>query len=322
LKLIKKNRGLIGLIHIGDIEKSGLQILEKLKQHQFNVIEWNIIDSNYELLGIDDVDSIIVNIGKTNYDYDVFLDSLFERNITIIINEAELTNELSGVKRQSWERHLLNKLDSSFKVLPTITEEKYNSEPVDLKKFGIQQVWILAASIGGPEAVQEFLSTFKGHEKVLFILIQHIDKQFLQKMADQLNKNSQLNVVIPVSGMKVEPASCFICPTDEFIRINESGILEFEIIHNEYAFSPCIDACSKRFTANIEKVNIAIFSGMSTDGIEAAKLVKQKNNKVITQNEESCVLSSIISGVKERITIDFDGTPKELAHYIIRNCEK
>jgi chemosensory pili system protein ChpB (putative protein-glutamate methylesterase) len=322
LKQLKKNRASVGLIHIGEKEKSGLQILEKLKQHQFLVTEWNIIDSSYELIGIDDVDSIVVNIGRTNYDYDDFLDSLFEKNIKIIINEADLTNELSGVKRQSWERHLLNKLDSSFKVLPTIMEEQNNKESVDLNKFGIQQVWILAASIGGPEAIQEFLSTFKGQEKVLFILIQHIDKEFLQKMTDQLNNNSQLKVEIPVSGMKVGPSCCLICPTDEFLRINENGILEFEVIHNEYAFSPCIDACSKSFTANIENVNMAIFSGMSTDGIEAAKLVKKNNNKVITQNEESCVLSTIISGVKESINIDFDGTPTELAHYIIRNCEK
>jgi len=130
-----------------------------------------------------------------------------------------------------------------------------------------------------------------------------------------------LTVEIPVSGMKVKPSSCLICPTDEFLRINNNGILEFEIKHEEYAFSPCIDECSKRFTVNIKNVNMAIFSGMSTDGIQAAKSVKQKNNKVITQDEETCVLSTIISGVKEIMNIDFDGTPTEMAHYIIRNCE-
>jgi chemosensory pili system protein ChpB (putative protein-glutamate methylesterase) len=321
LNQLKKSRGHIGLIHIGNKEKSGLQILEKLKQHQFFVTEWDIEDNTYELEGIDDVDSIIVNIGITNYDYDELLDLLFEKNIKIIINEAELTNELSGVKRQSWERHLLNKIDPSFQVVPTKTQEQDKSDPVYLDEFGIQQVWILAASIGGPEAIQEFLSTFKGHEKVLFILVQHMDKEFLPKMADQLNNNSQLTVEIPVSGMKVKPSSCLICPTDEFLRINKNGILEFEIKHEEYAYSPSIDECSKRFTVNIENVNMAIFSGMSTDGIEAAKSVKQKHNKVITQDEETCVLSTIISGVKEIMNIDFDGKPTEMAHYIIRNSE-
>jgi chemotaxis response regulator CheB len=56
---------------------------------------------------------------------------------------------------------------------------------------------------------------------------------------------------------------------------------------------------------------------MSNDGIAAAKIIKDSGGKIITQLESSCVLSSIVAGVKEKISINFEGTPKEMAQYII-----
>ena len=83
-----------------------------------------------------------------------------------------------------------------------------------------------------------------------------------------------------------------------------------------FTFSPCIDECCKRLADNIQDLNIAVFSGMSTDGIVGALTIKEKGGKVITQSEESCVLSSIIQGVKKKTAVDFSGNPIELAAYI------
>ncbi len=307
------------MIHIGKREKSGLQISEKLRQHEFVVTEWDVVDYCDQLEGIADVEVIVVNIGIVEYDYDDLLCYLFEKDIKVIINEAMLTNKLSGQKRQSWERHLLNKIDSSFSVLPIDTgKERVIQSSVDFKKIGIQQVWILAASIGGPESVQQFLSVFKGGEKILFIVLQHIDKTFQPMLAEQFEQNSELNVKMPISGMKVKPSQCIIYPTDEHLHFDDKGVLDLTVINDVYAFSPCIDEGSKKLLSNIDNVNIAVFSGMSTDGIEAAKMVNKQGNKVITQTEESCVLSTIISGIKKEITIDFEGTPAEMANYILQ----
>jgi len=119
--------------------------------------------------------------------------------------------------------------------------------------------------------------------------------------------------------MKIMTSKCIIHPTDEFLHFDQKGILELLAINDVFAFSPCIDECCKRLAGNIKSLNIAIFSGMSTDGIEAAKLIKNNGNKVITQSESSCVLSTIIAGIKNEIQIDFDGTPAQMAEYIMNN---
>ena len=309
---------LVGIVHLGKREKSGSQILEKLKQYDFDVCEWDLLDSNDNLKGIENVDVIIVNIGNVLFDYDSILDRIFDLDLTVIINEALYSNKLIGNSRQSWERHLLHKVDSTFSVMPKITKTGYTKNMLtDLCEYGIEQVWILAASIGGPEAIQAFLSEFKGDEKILFIIIQHMDKEFVPMMQKQFSMSSNLKVEIPLSGMKIKDVHCLIHPVDEFISFQNDAI-NLESMNKVFAYTPCIDECTRNLVNKIKNINIAVFSGMSSDGVRAAELVKEKGNKVITQTEDSCVLSSIISGVKDKLTIDFDGMPNEMADYIIK----
>jgi chemotaxis response regulator CheB len=319
---LKKNQNKnIGLIHIGKKEKSGIQIYEKLKQFGFKVVEFNLLEKDEKLKGFDSIDTIVVNIGTVKFEYERFMSELFEKDINVIINEALVTNQLSGVNRLSWERHLLNKIDGDYNVLPDYTSNHENTNThVDLLKYGIKQLWILAASIGGPEAIQNFLKCFKGNEPVLFIIVQHIDLEFLPRMAEQLHQNSPFDIEVPISGVKITPAKCIIHPIDEYLQFDDQGVIELHAINRHSKYTPCIDDCTKRLSENICHCNIAIFSGMSTDGIEAAKMVMHKKGEIITQIEDSCVLSSIISGVKKSININFEGTPEQMAEYIISKC--
>ena len=319
---MKKNQNnRIGLIHLGKKERSGVQISEKLQQFDFKVSEWVVTKEDEEINGLDEADVIIVNIGITKFDYESFLLWLSEKEKKFIINEASVANKLSGIKRLSWERHLLNKIDSSFNVLPDYTKgQKSELKKVNLEKFGIQQVWILAASIGGPEAIQRFLTSFTGKEQILFIILQHIDKEFLDGMAKQLSQNCQFEIKLPFSGESIQASKCILYPVDEYMQFNEKGVLELLPVSKESKFTPCIDDCSKILSENLENLNIAIFSGMSSDGIGAASYIQENGGEVITQSEESCVLSSIINGIKKIVDVDFEGSPEELAKYIINKC--
>lgn len=308
----------VDLVHIGKREKSGLQIFEKLRQYNFVVKEWDVLDGKEKLFGIDKANVIVVNIGTTNFEFDDLLSDLFDKDIKIIINEAMLTNKLTGIKRKSWERHLLNKVDPNFSLMPDLSKNKEDQyKAVDFKLNGINNVWILAASIGGPEAISEFLNEFTGKEKTFFIIIQHMDKEFLPMMAKQFNQSCKLSVTIPLSGMQIGSTNCIVFPTNENVRFTQDGTIELEELTKIYPYTPCIDECTRQLVKNIIGVNIAIFSGMSTDGIEAASSIKNAGNKVITQTKSSCVLSTIITGIKDNIKVDFEGTPKQMAQYII-----
>ncbi len=306
---------------MGKKEKSGIQISEKLQQYDFQVSEWIVSCEDEEIKGLDKVDTLIVNIGLTKFDYGPFLLSLGDRDKKIIINEASVSNKLSGLRRLSWERHLLNKIDSSFNVLPEYTNSiNPKKDKVNLEEFGVKQVWILAASIGGPEAIQDFLNSFTGKEPVLFIILQHINKEFLDGMAKQLSQNCHFDIKVPFSGESIKSTKCIIYPVDEYLEFNNKGIIELLPVSKESKYTPCIDDCSKLLSENLENLNMAIYSGMSTDGIKAATYIHDNGGEVITQAEESCVLSSIITGIKKVIDIEFEGSPEEMAKYIMNKC--
>ena len=306
----------VGLVHVGKREKSGIQILEKLNQNNIEVKQWDVLNKGNNLEGIEELSVVVVNIGAADFDYDDLLSLLFEQESKIIINEAALSNKLSGLKRQSWERHLLNKIDPSFSLVPPKTDQTVLNKALDFNKFGIKNVWILAASIGGPEAIAEFLTELEGDENLVFVLIQHMDKEFLPMMANQFSQNTKISIEIPVSGMKLKGNTCYIHPTDEYLVFLEDGSLNLAALKKVFSFTPCIDEMTKKLAENIKELNIAVFSGMSTDGIRAASYIKEHNGKVITQTESTCVLSSIIQGVKKNNTIDFEGNPREMANYI------
>jgi hypothetical protein len=308
----------IALVHLGKREKSGLKIFEKLQQYSYAVTEFDVVDELEEFTyTINNFKAVVVNIGSVNFEYDNFLADLFEKDFKVIINEASLTNDLSGLNRASWERHLLNKIDSKFSLFPN-TDKSNNSSntPLDLSIFGIKSVWILAASIGGPQAIKEFLSGLKVNQEILFIVIQHMDKEFVPNLVQQLNEVSSLIVKFPISGMALTP-SVLIYPTDESMTINDQGRIELKVMNEEPAFVPCIDLAVEKLVKTLKNINIAVFSGMCTDGIKAANLVKLNGGKVILQSEESCVLSTIISGIKQNMNADLEASPKELANYVM-----
>ena len=312
-----KNNKSICLLHFGNKEKSGEQIYEKLNQYHYSVEEFVVTDEfeNIEKLHLYEI--VIINIAPIHNVSDVVFDKIILNHDSVIINEAEFTNKLKGQERKSWERHLLNKIDSKNTVIPAFIKSKEGRlKGVNLTQFGIVQSWILAASIGGPEALTKFLSGFEGNEKLFFIVIQHLSEKELLNLARQLNVKSKLNVVVPVSGMKIQPGMVVVHPSDELLCINNDGELELSVMNNQTPFSPCIDECSVKLLDNIENLNMAVFSGMSSDGVLAALKVFNKKNRVITQSEKSCVVSSIINGINNKIPVNFMGSPLEMAKYI------
>jgi two-component system chemotaxis response regulator CheB/chemosensory pili system protein ChpB (putative protein-glutamate methylesterase) len=50
----------------------------------------------------------------------------------------------------------------------------------------LQHVFVLGASIGGPEAVREFLGALPPRIPALFVLVQHMGDEFLELMSAQL----------------------------------------------------------------------------------------------------------------------------------------
>jgi len=310
---------IIGLIHIGEQQPSAQFLCKHLELSGYQV-------KQYEQSEVDVLDtkikSFILNLHDNEVNIDELIHSLSERDARIIFNDAQISNELVGWNKNRWLRHVLHKIDQAHDILPKVVSNKTQSVGLELVQFGIKDVWILAASIGGPESLIKFFSEFNGDEPVLFIIVQHMDSEFSAMMEKQLNKNGKIPVKLAESGDGIQAGHAILVSVDEDIIVNSDGTLSVKDVNAHRPSTPCIDDVSSDMIENLKNVNMAVFSGMATDGVKGAINVFENGGKVITQSAESCVVSAIAEEIRKLNMSLFDGNPADMAEYIKQTLAK
>jgi len=187
----------------------------------------------------------------------------------------------------------------------------------------IRRVWVLGASIGGPEAVREFLAELPRDYPALFLLAQHMGAEFVDLMAQQLAKSTSLTVRTPTHGERVGHGEVVIVPTTHRLQVDPEGIVVLERNTGDAAYAPSIDRvmqdAADRYGAHAGAI---IFSGMTTDAVEGAKYLAGKGGTVYAQHPDTCVVSSMVDGAIEAGIVKVLGTPKELAELLLADSSK
>ncbi len=304
----------VGLIHIGEHQPSAQFLISQLETTGYLV-------KQYDPDEIEDLDTEIQTYILNLYDNEVNIDALIhhlnDQNAKIIFNDARISNELVGWNKNRWLRHVLHKIDQANDILPkAVSADEDSVSGIDLTAHGIKSVWILAASIGGPESLLKFLSEFEGDEPLLFLIVQHMDSEFVSMMQKQLDKNGQIPVKLGQAGDTVGAGQAILVPVDEDLILNSNATLGVKDINPNRMSTPCIDDVCFDMLENLNKVNMAVFSGMAKDGIIGATNVFENGGKVITQSAESCVVSAIAEEIRNLNMSLFDGEPAAMAQYI------
>lgn len=210
-------------------------------------------------------------------------------------------------------------LDSLFADPPSTrgpaSVAKVSSQPT---QAGPAHVYVLGASIGGPEAVKSFLSKLKTATPAAFVLAQHMGAEFLELMTSQLAKASPIPVRLAASGALFNAGEVVVVPVSQRFLVDEAGTIKFAALPNESPYSPSIDQVmvdmAERFGARCTGI---IFSGMASDAIEGAKFMASRGCKVWVQDPATCVISSMIDGAQAAGVVSFVGAPEQLADHVL-----
>jgi chemosensory pili system protein ChpB (putative protein-glutamate methylesterase) len=183
---------------------------------------------------------------------------------------------------------------------------------------GVKKVFVLGASIGGPEAVREFLTALPSGFPVLFILAQHMGEEFLELMSTQLRKAIALTVRNPTHGEHVGHGEVLIVPTTHRLQVDRDGVVTLAHLPEKPPYSPSIDLVltdvADQFGADAGAI---VFSGMAHDAVEGSKYLKEKGGVVWVQDPDTCVISSMVDGAREAGIVTFTGSPAQLAAKMI-----
>lgn len=198
--------------------------------------------------------------------------------------------------------------------LEPMGDESDAADAVDVSGDAIQRVIVLGASIGGPDALRTFLGSIPPGFPALFVLAQHLENGFFERLAQQLQKSSRIPVRVAQAGEQVAHGQVLVVPSDTRMCIEPDGSVASEPHAEAPRYRPCIDDVMHDIADRFgPRATAIVFSGMAGDAIEGSVYLTAKGGEVWAQTPESCVVSSMVDGASARGVVEFFGTPRELA---------
>jgi two-component system chemotaxis response regulator CheB/chemosensory pili system protein ChpB (putative protein-glutamate methylesterase) len=208
-------------------------------------------------------------------------------------------------------------------VAPTAIERPETEvwlDPDAAPSAKIRNVWVLGASIGGPEALREFLGEFPRNFPALFLVAQHLGAEFVDMMARQLAKSTVMTVRTPTHGERVSHGEVVIVPGSHRLQVGVDGVILLERVTEELPYSPSIDQVLEDVAARYgAAAGAIIFSGVSDDAVRGCGVLAAKGGRIYAQDADSAVVSAMIDAVAETGVVGFTGSPKELAAKLIQD---
>ncbi len=257
-------------------------------------------------------DVVLVNVDDSIAEcLEAIEDQLAQLNLPIIYNDARTMLDFSGWDFDRWERHFWAKVRGDGDVLPAISQSQTRSP--------VQAIWVLGASIGGPEALRRLLSHVNADLPLCFLLAQHMGAEFQAGLLAQLNQISDFRVVMVKDGMALTQGKVYMIPVDASVGIDRNYRLRLADrqarVLNNVSIDATIDALCH---CAVPTRGAILLTGMSSDGVEAGVRLAQSGGSIWAQNAQSCVVSSISDGIRAKGVVEFSGTPKQLADRLNR----
>ncbi|MBB3166931.1 chemotaxis protein CheB [Simiduia aestuariiviva] len=236
-------------------------------------------------------------VADTAIENDAFSQWLADLDVPVIFEEG------AAQSRDGWQRRLSIKLQQLAGVI--------NLGPQPLKP---KEVWVLAASTGGPAAVKAFLQALPEGLDIAFVYAQHINGGFDVTLAQVISKGSAYPAVLAAHGSPLAANSVLIVRPDQRAEVQTNGTL---VVHNDAWPGPYQPAINQ-VIANVasvygERSGAIVFSGMGNDGSAALKLMKQQGGKIWAQEANSCTVSSMPDEAVATGTVTYVGDPQAIA---------
>lgn len=265
------------------------------------------------------------------------LDELLESSQVPVLFGQGQAPERHSEHYPRWERRLIGKLkrlvrDPAEAVGPTLAalldEGQRPSRlplPATLRESPLAvgqppcQVWLLAASLGGPEAVKAFLDALPGGLPVAFVYAQHIDPSFESALPRAVGRHSQWQVIPARHGGRLCCGEVVVAPIRRELGFAEDGSLSIAERPWPEPYSPSIDQMMLNLARRFgPRCGVIAFSGMGSDGTAAAAYVRRQGGEIWTQRASSCACSSMPDSLREAGYSQLSGTPRELAEALVQ----
>jgi chemosensory pili system protein ChpB (putative protein-glutamate methylesterase) len=264
---------------------------------------------------------------------------LTESSAPVLFGEG-VAPERSSDDYPRWERSLLKKILQSTQHLAqhdgldvSVIDKRVRLTPVSIElpqhfvtrpiqtEQPAKQVWLLAASMGGPQAVKAFLDALPRGLPLGFIYAQHIDAHFESSLPQAVGRHSQWSVRLLNEHHFVHEGEVVIVPIQQELRFASNNRLLALDTPWDGPYSPSIEQMMRNLAQHYgHNCGVIVFSGMGNDGSVAAAYVQQHGAQVWTQSAASCTCSSMPDSVAQAGYSVLSASPQDLANALVQYC--
>lgn len=177
----------------------------------------------------------------------------------------------------------------------------------------VPPVWVLGASLGGPEAVKGFLDLLPRHLPQAFLYVQHGDCGTLAVLARVLGRHSAIGLRPGAPGLMVRAGEVILVPADPPLRLDRHGVLVPRGAPWGGVYRPDIARVLRDTLASGHLAGVVLFSGMGDDGAGALPAVAERGIPVWAQSPESCASPAMVEAAGATGAVGLFGEPEALA---------
>jgi two-component system, chemotaxis family, CheB/CheR fusion protein len=202
---------------------------------------------------------------------------------------------------------------------PGSRSQKKPSDRNSAQRFPIVGI---GASAGGLKAFERFFTNMPSDSGIGFVLIPHLDPNYVSMLPDLLKKYTKMRVVQAEDGMKVERDCVHVIPPNTELVIMR-GTLLLKKLNGPRGLRLPIDTFFRSLAEDQKDRAICIIlSGNGTDGTLGLKAIKAELGMAMAQEPSSAEYGNMPRSAVETGIVDYvlppDGMPAALVTYVRR----
>jgi two-component system chemotaxis response regulator CheB len=160
----------------------------------------------------------------------------------------------------------------------------------------VHRVGVLAigVSTGGPNALAALLPELPASLPVPVVIVQHMPPTFTKLLADRLSSHCHLTVREAAGGEVLAPGEAWIAPGDHHMTVVRRGPAVHLALNqdpHENSCRPAVDVLFRSVAETYRAQALAlVLTGMGQDGLIGCEWIKERQGRVIVQDEKSSVV--------------------------------
>jgi chemotaxis response regulator CheB len=160
----------------------------------------------------------------------------------------------------------------------------------------------IGASAGGPAALAKILGSLPADFPGAIVVVQHVDVQFVQGLANWLDSQTRLHVRLAAEGDRPQPGIVLLAAREDHLIFADANTLGYSPLPQECSYRPSVDvffkSASRCWPGEIVGV---LLTGMGRDGAEGLLELRRAYHATIAQDHAS---SAVFGMPKAAVELD------------------